>query len=150
MGSISRLCMSLLFLAVAGFCLVSCDKKSDEKQVAKIEVTASEYNLRQTHENSYVLDVKGKVKNTGNVDVKKVIVTGYCRSCILEFTGHRWFTSDCDKTENQKDTISYLVVGAEEEFSFEEVAFYFTHSKVPPENIPEKIEIVIESFETVE
>ena len=104
------------------------DKKSEEKQVAKIEVTASEYNLRQTHENSYVLDVKGKVKNTGNVDVKKVIVTGYCRSCILEFTGHRWFTSDCDKTENQKDTISYLAVGAEEDFSFEEVAFYFTHS----------------------
>jgi len=98
---------------------------------------------------SYVVDVRGKVKNIGDVDVKRMVVTGYCRSCILEFTGQRWFTSDCDKTENQKNVISYLPAGGEEEFSFEEVAFYFTHEKKAPENIPEKIEVVVESFETV-
>ena len=44
----------------------------------------------------------------------------------------------------------YLPAGAESEFSFEEVAFYFTSEKVPPEKIPEKIEIQVESFDTVQ
>jgi hypothetical protein len=141
--------MSVLFLCalVAGLFLSACKDAGKTEKMARLEISGVEYNVRQTHENSYVLDVRGKIKNVGDVDVKKAVVTGYCRSCVLAFTSHRWFTSDCDKTETQKDTISYLPAGAEEEFSFEEVAFYFTHEKVRPENLPENIEVVIESYE---
>ncbi len=140
--------MTGLFVLVTGLCGCTDSKKAEEQ--GRVSVTDTHYRIRQTHENSYVLDVSGKVKNVGLVDVKNVVVTGYCRSCILEFTSQHWFTSDCDKTENQKDIISYLPAGVEEEFSFEEVAFYFTHVKAPPENQPEKIEVVIESFDVVE
>jgi hypothetical protein len=129
--------------------LSACKDSAVADKQGRVMITDSQYSIRQTHENSYVLDVRGKVKNVGDVDLKKVAVTGYCRSCILEFTSQHWFTSDCDKTENQKDVISYLPAGAEEEFSFEEVAFYFTHVNTPPEDRPENIEVVVESFDVV-
>jgi hypothetical protein len=46
--------------------------------------------------------------------------------------------------------ISYLAAGNETEFSFKEVAFYFNQSGQAPEALPEKLEIVIESFEILE
>ena len=50
----------------------------------------------------------------------------------------------------QMDTISYITAGAEESFKFTEVADYLlTADKKTPE-MPEKLEVVIESFETVE
>lgn len=148
MGEYSRKWVLTVCCVLCCVCLAACN--SGQEKSAKVIVTDSEFNIRQTHENSYVLDVRGKVKNVGDVDLKKVVVTGYCKSCILEFTSQHWFTSDCDKTENQMDIISYLAVGAEEDFRFEEVAFYFTHEKNPPESRPENIEIVIESFERVD
>ena len=140
----------MVLLMVFACFLPACKDAAKTENAARLEIADVEYNLRQTHENSYVLDAKGKVRNVGSVDVKNVVVTGYCRSCVLAFTSHHWFTSDCDKTENQKDIINYLPAGAEEEFDFEEVALYFTHEKKPPADRPEKIEVVIESFEAVE
>ena len=143
--------VSAAWVPILCVCLIltACKDGAETANQGRVIITDTQYNLRQTHENSYVLDVTGKVKNVGKVDLKKVIVTGYCRSCILEFTSQHWFTSDCDKTENQKDIISYLAVGTEETFSFEEVAFYFTHVNAPPENRPESIDVVVESFEVV-
>jgi len=47
--------------------------------------------------------------------------------------------------------ISYLTAGNEEEFSFREIAFYFRPGGPGPEGVmPENLEVVIESFETVE
>ncbi|MGB9498435.1 MAG: hypothetical protein ACKVE4_01515 [Dissulfuribacterales bacterium] len=60
----------------------------------------------------------------------------------------RWFVSDVEKLSQQKDTISYLAAGAEEDFNFKEVVFYWGAEK--PKTIPEKLEIVIESFEAVD
>jgi hypothetical protein len=48
---------------------------------------------------------------------------------------------------HQKDTISYLTAGDEDDFLFKEVVFYWGVDK--PESIPDELEIVIESFETV-
>jgi len=49
---------------------------------------------------------------------------------------------------NQKDTISYLSVGAVEEFKFTEVASFFgVAADQKPASIPEKIDVFIESFE---
>lgn len=141
-------------IVIVGVFLVSCGKKESEQFDPKsLVISKVQYSIRQTHSNygnSYVLDAKGKIKNTGKLDVKNVTVTGICKSCVLEFTSQKWFTSDCEKTENQKDIISYLAAGAETDFAFEEVGFYFTHSKTPPENQPESIEIVVTSVEPVE
>ena len=133
----------------------ACSNASKTEKKGKVVVSNVEYSVRQTHGthgehgNSFVIDAKGKIKNVGDVDVKKVVVTGYCRSCTLAFTSQQWFTSDCDKTPTQKDTINYLSAGAEEEFNFDEIAFYFTYETAPPE-LPEKMDIVIESFDVVE
>jgi len=150
MGSNRCKCLFLSCLCLACFCLFACNDAGKKETTGRAIITDVEYNIRQTHEKSYVLDARGKIRNIGEVDLKNVVITGYCKSCILEFTSQHWFTSNIDKTKNQKDTISYLSVGAEEEFSFEEVAFYFTHVQTPPEKMPEEIEIVIESFDTVE
>ncbi len=150
-----RMCILLSCLLFACVCLISCDKNSPKK-TGRVVVTDVEYSIRQTygakegHGNSFVVDANGKVKNVGEADVKKVVVTGYCRSCTQAFTSQQWFTSDCDKTPTQKDTIDYLAVGAEKEFHVEEVAFFFGYDPSPPDELPEKIEMVIESFETVE
>ena len=45
---------------------------------------------------------------------------------------------------HQKDTISYLAAGVEEEFSVKEVVFYWGMDK--PESVPDKLEIVIFIF----
>jgi hypothetical protein len=134
--------------------LFACKDGSKTEKVGQVVVSEVEYSVRKTHGssgtgNSFVIDAHGKIKNIGDVDVKKVVVTGYCRSCTLAFTSQKWFTSDCDKMANQVDIISYLSVGAEENFSFEEIAFYITHETVQPENMPEDIEVVIE-FDVVE
>ena len=151
MNFYSRMVLWLSCVLIAGFCLSSCSKEPVKADPKSLVISNAEYNIRETHKkNSYVVDVKGKIKNTGKLAVKNVVVTGYCKSCVLEFTSHKWFTSDCAKTENQKDTINYLAAGAETEFGFEEVAFYFSSEKMPPEKLPEKIEIKVESFDTVQ
>jgi len=165
MRAFSRMCTMIFCLLTVCFCLSACSDAPKTEKKGKVVVTDTEYNIRQTHGtdgskgaegtkgtwgHSYVIDAHGTIKNIGDVDVKKVVVTGYCRSCTLAFTSQKWFTSDCDKTPNQKDIISYLSVGAEEKFSFEEIAFYITHETVQPEDMPEKIEIVIESFDVAE
>jgi hypothetical protein len=51
---------------------------------------------------------------------------------------------------NQKATINYLPTGYEEEFSFQEIALHYGKADEKPQNIPDNLEIVIESFEVVE
>jgi hypothetical protein len=97
-----------------------------------------------------VLDVAGKIRNSSPYDVKNVVVTGYCKSCVLEFTARTWFISDTEKMPNQTAKIAYLAAGDTQDFSFEEVALYFTHEKQPPDAIPETIEMVVQSYEIIE
>jgi hypothetical protein len=130
-------------LLITILCLISCEKKKE----GKVIVTAKDFVLRQDAERSWTIDATGKVKNVGEADVKKVVITGYCRSCGEIIVQGSWFVSDIEKLPHQKDTISYLAAGVEEEFSVKEVVFYWGVDK--PESIPEKLEIVIESFETV-
>jgi hypothetical protein len=147
----SRMILWLSCVLIAVSCLSSCSKEPVKADPKNFVTSNVEYNIRETHKNnSYVLDVKGKIKNIGKLDIKNLVVTGYCKSCVLEFTSHKWFISDCDKTPNQKDIIASLPAGAESDFSFEEVAFYFSSETVAPEKVPEKIEIKVESFDTVQ
>jgi hypothetical protein len=123
-----------------------------EKKEGKVIVTDQEFSIRQDSEYNWVIDLKGKIRNVGEADVKKVVVTGYCWSCSEIWSAGMWLVSNnVDKSSEQKDVISYLSVGAKAAFSFHDIAFYFTQlGAEPPEKMPEGLEIVIESFETVE
>jgi hypothetical protein len=142
----NRIAVVSSFLLIACLCFASCA----EKKEGKVIVTEQEFSIRQDTDINWVLDVKGKIRNVGEVDVKKVVITGYCRGCTQVLTAGIWTISDYEKTKDQKDVISYLTAGAEEEFSFREVAFYFHQSGQPPAGLPDMLEVVIESFEVVE
>ncbi len=145
--SANRMTVQVVFLLIAAsLCLVSCQ----EKKAGKVIISDSEFIVRKDSEKAYVIDARGKVKNIGDVDVKKVVITGYCRSCGELINPGNWFVSEYEKTPEQKDTISYLAVDAEEEFSFRGVAFIYNMVAEQPETIPEKMEVVIESFEAVD
>nr|MDA3896527.1 hypothetical protein [Desulfobacteraceae bacterium] len=88
--------------------------------------------------------------NVGDVDVKQLVVTGYCRSCGELINPGNWFVSDIEKTPEQKDTISYLAAGAEEEFNVRGVAFIYNMVPEMPETTPENMEVIIESFVVVD
>lgn len=126
-------------------CIISCEKKKE----GKVAVTESEFTIRADTNRSFVIDARGKVKNIGEVDVKKVVVTGYCRSCGEATFSEKWFVSDVEKTMEQKDIISYLSVGDEEEFSFREVAFCYGPVGFKAPDKPDLLEVEIVSFETV-
>jgi len=128
------------------FGLISCE----EKKEGKVIVTEKGFVIRKDSDHSFTVDARGKVKNVGDIDVKRVVVTAHCRSCGDLLMGGKWFVSDIAKTEDQIDTISYLSAGDEEEFSFREVAFYYGPVGLAEPELPEKLEVVIESFETVD
>ena len=136
-------CVSIVIV-----CLAACEK---EKKQAKLIITEQEFFLRQDTENTFTIDARGKIKNVGDVDVKRVVVTGYCRSCTGLWGVGQWQTSpDIDRMPQQMDTISYLPAGVEESFSFTEVADYLLVAGEKKPEMPEKLEAVIESFEIVE
>ena len=141
-----RLTIFCLILLMA-LCLSSCA----EKKEGKVIITEQEFSIRQDAEYNWVLDAKGKIRNVGEVDVKKVVVTGYCRSCSEIWTAGIWLINDgIEKSSEQQDIISYLTAGDEEAFSFKEVAFFFRPNGPGPEGkMPDNLEIVIESFEVV-
>lgn len=139
-----------LFLLIIGgmiFCLVSCEKTKKE---GKVIVSDQEFVMREDSETTFRIDARGKIRNVGDVDLKKVVVTGYCRSCGEIWIPGQWFVSDVEKLPEQKAEINYLPVGGESEFSFKRVAdMMLTAGQEPPE-MPEKLEVVVESFEIVE
>ncbi len=137
---------TIVFLVSLSLCLVSCG----EKKQGKVSVTEQEFSIRQDNEANWVIDAHGKIKNVGEADVKKVVVTGYCRSCGEILNAGVWFINNIPKTTEQKDVISYLIAGDETEFSFREVAFYYNPTGQGPDKLPADLEVVIESFDTVE
>ena len=138
----------ILFLGIMVLCLGGC---AEEQKEAALEVADSEFSIRKEAEYMYVVDAKGVIRNLGPADVKRVEVTGYCRSCREEIIDSEWYISDYEKMEHQKDVISYLSAGSKADFDFSEVAFYSANrSKKPPENLPEDLEISIESYEVVD
>jgi len=116
-----------------------------------VKITEHEFSLRQDTENTFTIDAKGKIKNVGEVDVQNVIVTAYCRSCSGLWGAGQWQTSpDIERMPHQMDTISYLAAGEEASFSFTEVTDYLLMSDQKKPEMPERLVVVIKSFETVE
>jgi len=146
MRTFARLTIIGFSLLMASLMIVSCG----EKKQGKVVVTEENFVIRQDTDHSWVIDAKGKVENVGDVDVKQVVVTGFCKSCGEVLVNGKWFVSDYEKTPDQKDTISYLAVGDEEEFSFRGVAFLMDQSGKEPQDPPEGLEVEVLSFESVE
>ena len=67
-----------------------------------MEVTAQEFVLRADTDHSYVIDAKGKIKNTGEVDVKNIVVTSVCKSCSEIFAVGKWFITGSEGSEGSK------------------------------------------------
>ena len=159
-------------LLICAFYITACEKKPTVE--GKLEVTEKEYILSQFSDNGWSIDAKGKIKNIGEVDVKRVVVTGECKSCIDVWVPAKWFKysqnadivsseqedvvdkighgEEDDSMFDQKDIISYISVSNEESFSFKEFAYFYTQSpdqkpELPPE---EELDIIIESFLTAE
>jgi len=148
MRNFSRMPILLwLSLLIPALLLVSCG----EKKQSRVIVSEEQFVLRQDSHHSWVMDAEGKVKNVGDVDVKNVIVTGYCRSCEEVMESGSWFVTEYEKTPEQKDTISYLAVGDEKKFSFRGVAFLVDKSGTlgRPKKFPEEMEVEVLSFNTV-
>jgi len=143
-----RLFFFICCLSLFVFCLSACEK---QKKQGKLKIIEQEFTLRHDTENTFTIDARGIIKNIGDVDIKKVVVTGNCVSCTGKWGVGQWQASpDIEKMPQQKDIISYIAAGDEETFSFTEVADYLlTVGETKPE-MPEKLEIVIVSFETVE
>jgi len=131
------------------FCTTSCSGNKETKQ-GKAEITEKNFSTVKDGKFSYSLNVTGKVKNVGSVDLKNIIVTGYCRSCKETMISNTWYVTQEVKRDEQKSAIAYMPVGAEENFSFNGIAYYYSQSSEPPQGIPEKLDVVVESFEPVE
>jgi len=148
MGKKARYVGLITASVLALLCFFGCAKQQKE---ANLEIVNSEFTIRHDSKLSYVLDAKGTIRNAGEVDVKNVKITGYCRSCGSRIINAEWFISDVEKMPNQMDVISYLPAGASEDFEFEEVAFFSASTgSEKPQGVPEDIEIVIESYEIAE
>ncbi|MCF8109985.1 MAG: hypothetical protein K9J85_00705 [Desulfobacteraceae bacterium] len=140
--------LGIFVLLLAALCLWGCAAEPEE---AKLEVADTEFSIRLEHEYHYVIDAKGVIRNVGEVDVKNVEITGYCTSCREEILDGEWFVSSYEKMPHQKDIISNLPAGGQAEFEFEEVAFCAVNrKKQAPTELPEGLEISIESYEIAE
>jgi hypothetical protein len=136
----------ILCALMLSLCLFSCEKKKE----GKVIVTETEYHLVMDGNYSSSLNAKGKIRNVGEVDVRNVAVTGDCKSCGEAMVSGQWFVTRGEaKREDQKSIIPYLAVGAEANFDFQGIAYFYIRDGQPPESNPERLEVYIESFETV-
>lgn len=142
-----RLTVIITCLLVAVMSLTGCKK---EVKQGRVVVKNYQFVLRQDSPHSYAIDAKGIVKNVGSVDVKNVVITGYCESCGQMMINGQWFISNVAKMPAQKAIISYLTPGAEQPFKFKGVAFMMEQTGVKPKKLPDSMEVKIVSFETVQ
>ena len=149
MGRNARFLTVLLLSVLAALCLWGCT--GEQPQQAQLEIADSEFFIEQDGETSYVVNAEGTIRNTGQADVRNVEVTGYCRSCSEKIIDGQWFVSEYEKMEHQKDVIGYLAAGSEADFEFKEVALCMVQkSRQAPEELPEDLEISIESYDIAE
>ena len=135
------LCLSFVFVSV----LTSCEKPKE----AKLVVSESEFKINQLSPFSYSINARGKIKNIGKADVKKVLVTGHCKDCFNGLKPGLWTIAERERTPEEVDEIKYIPVGSETEFSFKDVAVMYNTVPEMPKEMPQNMEISIVSFEAV-
>lgn len=145
-------CFARILILVCTFLFsvsfTSCGKK--EEKVGKLAVTEKTFQIENDGNYSDSLNVKGKIRNIGSCDVKNIIVVGACKSCSESMISGNWFVTQDVKTEDQKAVIPYLPAGAEKDFSFKDIAFFYHKSGEKPQKFPDGLEVFVETFETVQ
>ena len=133
-------------LTILSVCLFSCEKPKQGKAI----VSEYDFYTERVTKTGFELCAKGKVKNVGEVDVKNVAVTGNCLSCTEIYTyDGSWVNSpDTGKSAEQQPVIDYIPIGKEKEFVIKNIAYAPTKLNQSPKKIPEKLEVVVVSFET--
>jgi hypothetical protein len=134
-------------LIILSVCLFSCEKPKQGK------VIVSEYDLfiERVTKSGFELCARGKVKNVGEVDVKNVAVTGNCLECgeVYKYDGSWIISPDMKKSVEQQPVINFIPMGKEESFLIKNIAYAPVKLEQLPKEIPEKIEVIVVSFETV-
>jgi hypothetical protein len=138
------ICWLLMVLSV---CLFSCEKPKQ----GKVVVSEYDFYIERVTKSGFELCAKGKVKNVGEVDVKNVAITGNCLSCgeVYKYDGSWIISPNIEKSSEQQPVINHIPIGKEESFLIRNIAYAPTQKNQSPQNIPEKLEVVIVSFETV-
>jgi hypothetical protein len=130
-------------LIIAISLISSCKEKT-----SKVIVTEHEFSIEKVgNRNEYTIVAKGKVKNVGEADVKNVVVTGFSKSCTSGFSPGIWMSSEREKTPEEKCTINFIPAGNEADFYFRDVAFMYAEANKEPKEMPENMEVVVDSFE---
>jgi hypothetical protein len=140
-----------LFLNLTAAILISmfilgCFSGCGGGKEADLEISDYEFYIEKD-KNDYVVNARGTVANKGDVDVRNLVITGYCKECSTSIVGNQWFVSDYEKMDHQKAVISHLASGASKNFEFSEVAYFSPRMGTVPEELPESLEISIESYE---
>ena len=137
------ICCLMMVLSV---CLFSCEKPKQ----GKVVVSEYDFYIERVTKTGFELCAKGKVKNVGEVDVKNVTITGNCLSCteVYRYDGSWINPPDMGKSPEQQPVINYIPIGKEEEFIIKNIAYAPVKLKQSPKKIPEKLEVVVVSFET--
>ena len=146
MKSYIRCSLILVLTLILCICLFACG----EKKEGKVIVIEKEFNLAKGSKFTYSLNVKGKIKNVGDVDVKNIVVAGRCNACDEMMISGKWFVTQTVRSREQQDTITYLAKDAEAEFQFMGIAYYYTKEGEASQTFPEGLEVFIDSFEVVE
>ncbi len=139
----------LIVSVVLSFSLIFITLGCSKPKEAKIELSSHEFYIKKISDNSYSVYARGKIKNTGEVDVKKVVVTAYCRSCSNELIPGKWTVSERERAPVEMDVINYLVAGGEADFNFADVAVIYNTVPEQPEKMPDNMEVVIQSYDIV-
>lgn len=135
-------CLLMVFSA----CLFSCEKPKQ----GKVVISEHDFYIERVTKTGFELCAKGKVKNVGEVDVKNVAVTGNCLACtdIYRYDGSWVNPPDTGKSAEQQPVINDIPVGGEKEFIIRNIAYAPTKQGQSPQPIPEKLEVIVVSFET--
>ena len=133
-------------MIILSVCLFSCEKPKQ----GKVVVSENKFYIERVTETGFELCAKGKVKNIGEVDVKNVAVTGNCLSCteVYKYDGSWVNPPDTGKSAEQQPVVDYIPIGEEKEFIIKNIAYAPTPRDQSPKDIPEKLEVVVVSFET--
>jgi hypothetical protein len=115
---------------------------------AELDISNIEYSIVEESKRVYSVKANGTIRNVGNVDLRDVVVTGNCSSCVPAFRQQTWYLTKVDqKTDDQKDLIRFLGKGERANFEFKGLAYFGTVGGDIPTVLPDGLEVSVLSYE---
>ena len=133
-----------LLLGVAVLVFPGC---AEESQEAELLISDEKFTIVQEGKHLHSVKVTGTIRNTGNVDVSDLIVTGECPSCYGSLRAGDWFLTDHQKADAQSDVIRFLGKAERHSFEFQGLAYYSTGGGYePPAELPEELHVRVDDY----